>query len=65
MAELIGLRVFSATKAKDRELLGESVTDWIRSHPEAQIYDKVVVQSSDSAFHCLSIVVFFRYEPAS
>lgn len=55
-----GLKVFSATKARDRDLLGEMITDWIRSHPALEIVDKVVSQSSDSEFHCLSIVIFYR-----
>ena len=63
MAELIGVRVFSATKAKDRHNLGETITDWIRAHPEARIYDKVVLQSSDSEFHCVTIVLLFHYPP--
>src|SRR5262249_47989971 len=30
-----GVKVFSATKAREREELGENVTQWIRTHPEA------------------------------
>jgi hypothetical protein len=56
----IGLRVFSATKARDRDVLGDIVTDWIRAHPECEVIDKLVLQSSDRAFHCLTIVLVFR-----
>ena len=54
----IGVKVFSATKARDRESLGEKVTEWLR---ESKVtVDKCEVkQSSDREFHCLSIVVFF------
>jgi folate-dependent tRNA-U54 methylase TrmFO/GidA len=52
-------RVFSATKAHDRDRLGDQVTDWLRAHPNIEIEDVVVSQSSDSEFHCLSIVIFF------
>jgi hypothetical protein len=55
-----GVKVFSATKAKDRDLLGEAITEWIRSHPMLEILDKIVTQSSDSEFHCLTITLFYR-----
>lgn len=54
-----GVKVFSATKAKDRDLLGERITTWIRANPAARVVDKIVSLSSDREFHCLSIVVFF------
>ena len=56
----IGLRVFSATRARDREVLGETITQWITAHPEYDLLECKVLQSSDSEFHCLSIVIFFR-----
>lgn len=55
----LGLKVFSATKARDRELLGETITDWIRSHPECEVFEKLVTQSSDAEFHCLAITVLY------
>lgn len=55
-----GVKVFSATKMREREELGETITNWIKLHPEVEIVDYVVEQSSDSEFHCLSIVLFFR-----
>ena len=55
-----GVKVFSATKAKEREALGEQVTAWIRRNPDAEIVDKIVTQSSDSEFHCLTITLFYR-----
>jgi hypothetical protein len=54
------VKVFSATKWRDRELLGETITSWIAANPSVSIVDKVVRQSSDSAYHCLSIVLFIR-----
>ena len=57
---LMGAKVFTATKAKDREELGEVLTRWIRANPQAKILDKIVTQSSDSEFHCLSITVFYE-----
>jgi hypothetical protein len=55
-----GVRVFSATKAKEREELGEQVTRWLRANADLEIVDRTVVQSSDDEFHCLTIVLFYR-----
>ncbi|MCA9666411.1 MAG: hypothetical protein KC503_12510 [Myxococcales bacterium] len=54
-----GMKVFSATKARERQELGESVTQWLRDHPELEIVDKIVTQSSDQAFHCVSVALFY------
>ncbi len=54
-----GVKVFSATKARDREALGDNVTHWMRKHPDCEIVDKIVTQSSDSEFHCLTITLFY------
>jgi hypothetical protein len=56
------VKVSSATKARDRDLLGEVVTDWHRSHPGYKVLDKIVTQSSDAEFHCLTITLFYRSE---
>lgn len=58
-----GVKVFSATKAKEREELGETVTRWLRANGDLEIVDRVVSQSSDDEFHCLSIVFFYRQKP--
>lgn len=57
---ITGVKVFSATKAREREFLGETITDWIRQHPEYEIVEKIVTQSSDSEFHCLAITIFYN-----
>jgi hypothetical protein len=57
-----GVKVFSATKAKERDELGETVTRWIRSNADCEIVDRVVTQSSDDEFHCLSIIIFYRQQ---
>jgi hypothetical protein len=38
------------------------VTAWISSHPQAKLTDIVITQSSDEAFHCIAITVFFWHE---
>lgn len=55
-----GVKVFSATKAKEREEIGDVVTRWIRSNADLEVVDKEVRQSSDSEFHCYSLVLFYR-----
>lgn len=57
-----GAKVFSATKAKEREELGNEVTRWIRRNPGVEIVDTVVTQSLDREFHCLTITIFFTEE---
>ena len=57
-----GVKVFTATKAKERESLGEMVTAWLRENPRARIVDKIVTQSSDDQFHCLTITLFYATE---
>ena len=52
------VKVFSATKASDREVLGDRVTRWLNDHPAVEVLDTVVQLTSDSSFHCLSIVLF-------
>ncbi len=51
------VKVFSATKARERDTLGERVTAWIRDNPGIQILRTVIAQTSDSEFHCLSLVL--------
>ncbi len=55
-----GVKVFSATKAREREELGAQVTRWLRSNADLEIVDRVVVQSSDNEFHCYTLVLFYR-----
>ncbi len=54
-----GLKVFSATMVADRDQLGEKVSAWMQRNPQLKVTDIVVTQSSDAAFHCIAITVFF------
>jgi hypothetical protein len=60
METFSAVKVFSATKAREREDLGEVITRWIRANPQFSIVEKVVTQSSDNEFHCLTITVFYK-----
>jgi len=64
MQQFTGVKVFSATKAKERDELGETVTRWLRSNAEVEVVDRVVTQSSDDEFHCLTIVLFYKQRGA-
>jgi hypothetical protein len=55
-----GVKVFSATKAKERDDLGEQVTRWLRANADLEIVDRTVMQSSDNEFHCLTVVIFYK-----
>jgi hypothetical protein len=55
-----GVKVFSTTLARDRESMGEAITRWLRENPTLDVVDKVVTQSSDQEFHCLTITLFYR-----
>jgi hypothetical protein len=60
MASFTGLKVFSTTLARDREAMGENITRWLRENPQVEVVDKIVTQSSDKEFHCLTITLFYR-----
>ena len=57
-----GVKIFSSTMVADRRQLGERVTEWIANHPQHNVRDIVVTQSSDEAFHCLTMTVFYWEE---
>lgn len=57
-----GIKIFSATKQKERETLGEAATAWLTAmQGRVEIVDKTVTQSSDHAYHCLTITLFYRH----
>ena len=57
-----GVKVFSATMAQERDQLGEKVSAWMADHPSCKVIDTIVTQSSDEAFHCLAITLFYWEE---
>ena len=60
MASFTGVKVFTTTLARDREHLGETISRWLAEHPDLEVVDREVTQSSDKEFHCLSNTLFFR-----
>ncbi len=65
MAEFTGVKIFSTTLARDREVMGETITRWLGAHPALEVVDRLVTQSSDKEFHCLTITLFYREKAAA
>jgi hypothetical protein len=55
-----GVKIFTTTLARDREVMGETIGRWLSEHPGLEVVSREVTQSSDKAFHCLSITLFYR-----
>lgn len=60
IAQFTGVKVFSTTLARDREVMGEKITQWLKDNPNLEIVDKEITQSSDKEFHCLTVTLFYR-----
>ncbi|MBN1947234.1 MAG: hypothetical protein JW797_16300 [Bradymonadales bacterium] len=58
--QINGVKVFTATKYREREDLADDINAWLQANPDLEILDKVVTQSSDQAFHCLSVTLFYH-----
>lgn len=55
------VKVFSATKQKERDELGETITRWLdERRGKVDIVDKIITQSSDSEYHCVTITLFYN-----
>ncbi len=59
------IKVFSTTLARDREQMGENITRWLKENSGIEIVDKIVTQSSDKEFHCLTLTIFYKSKPPS
>ncbi len=64
MPTFTGVKVFSTTLARDREIMGETITRWLSENPGLEVVGRDVALSSDREFHCLSIILFYRERPA-
>jgi len=60
MEGFTGVKVFTTTLARAREGMGETIERWLAEHPGLEVVGRDVTQSSDKAFHCLSITLFYR-----
>jgi hypothetical protein len=56
--QFTGVKVFSATTARERDALGDRVTQWLEDN-DVDVVDHLVRQSSDHEFHCVTIVLFY------
>jgi hypothetical protein len=58
-----GVKVFSATKARDRDDLSGRITDWISNNrSKIEIVDRIVTQSSDNEYHCYTMTIFYKFK---
>lgn len=64
MSAFTAVKVFSSTMAREREALGQKVSDWLKAHPELKPVDIVTTQTSDAEFHCLTFTVFLEGDPS-
>jgi len=57
----LGCRVFSATLNREREALGDLATGFLRGLERSggRCTDYQVMQSSDQAYHCLSLIFWY------
>ena len=60
MIQFSAVKVFSTTLARDREVMGERITQWLLEHPELTPVETEVTQSSDKEFHCLTVTLFLQ-----
>jgi hypothetical protein len=60
MVSFTGVKVFSTTLARDREVMGETIGRWLAENPGLEVVDRQVTQSSDREFHCITITLFYR-----
>ncbi len=59
--QFTGVKVFSTTLARDREVMGETITKWLKDNlATVDIVDRTVTQSSDKEFHCLTVTLFYK-----
>jgi hypothetical protein len=58
--QFTGMKIFSTTLARDREQMGDNITRWLQENQQLEVVDKIVTQSSDKEFHCLTITLFYR-----
>lgn len=64
MTPFSAVKVFSCTMARDRDALGDRITEWLRAHPELKPVETEVTQTSDYEFHCLTVTLFLEGDPS-
>jgi hypothetical protein len=55
-----GVHMFAATKARDREKMGETISAWMAKNRHLEIVDWYITQSSDNEFHCVTMTLFYK-----
>jgi hypothetical protein len=62
MMDFDGMILFSASKHEERNKLGEAVTEWRKRNASLVVLETQTLQSSDNAFHCVTIAIFYAYK---
>lgn len=52
----------AARKGRDPTRVSWQITDGIRVHPEFDVFEKTVTQSSDAEFLCLAITLVYWFD---
>lgn len=60
-----GVKTFTGTTSGARETLGDKFNLWLRQHREVEVVETRVLQSSDNAYHCLTIICFYNTKESS
>ena len=53
------VKVFSATRSRGRNELGEKISQFLNEF-DGTVVERIVCQSSDREFHCLTIILFLK-----
>jgi len=60
MTQFDAMKVFSTTLQRDRDVMGERISQWLKDHPELTPVETQVTQTSDREYHCLTVTLFLR-----
>lgn len=58
------IKIFTCTMAKERNELDEGVNRWLvdmsKKQKTFEVVDTIITQSSDNAFHCFTVTIFYK-----
>lgn len=61
-ASFNAIKIFSVVHTRDRELLGERITEWIAGNAAFVPVGFDMTQSSDREHHCLTITLYLQHD---
>jgi len=54
-----GVEIWSMTKPTERQQLGRHITSWLCANKHCSVVDVQISQSSDNAYHCVTVFLFW------